>query len=150
MCIRDRSPYIQELTHITQDQIDRDGMELWPAIERLRRFVTVGAMTAGTCVPMVSWGDDFAVLEANAALHHRILPSHTRALRACTRDVRPVLWAIGISTSGWHSGTIYRHSFVGAVPVSGHTHDASFDIGSVLATLQELARRGGKLSLIHI
>ena len=138
------SQYIQQLTNISQAQIDNEGLSLHTAMNRWTRFIN-GSRGAGdeACVPLLSWGDDYHHFQTNAALQGFAIPTRTAALRRCTKDVRQVFEAVGIDPAGWHSGTIHRHPMIGA-PTNGHVHDANFDVISVLTALQTLFRRGGR------
>ena len=135
------SEYIQRLTNITQSDVDA-APGFAAAAERLRRFVQPEETSAdGACAtPMLSWGDDFSIVEGNAKLLGAGLPSAVKALRDCSRDIKPIFRAAGLNLTGWHSGTIHRHPTIGHVTV-GHVHDAGWDCQSLLLTLQTLVGR---------
>ena len=134
------SSYVTQLTNITQSDIDRRGVDLLPsAVESFRSFVChddVGMK----CVPMLSWGDDFAHFESNARLQGRSLPREVQLLRAQTHDVREIFAAAGINVTGWNSGTIHRHPLIG-VQTAGQIHDAGWDTMSIMLALQTLLAR---------
>ena len=142
------SPYIQQLTHITQDKIDREGVELQVAMFRFLEFIrhhqrADPIASKLSCVPMLSWGNDWDHLEQSMRLHQKVFHSELWSLRPCARDAREILWSAGFNTTGWSSGTIHRHPQISAA-TAGHVHDASWDTESVLLALQALARRGGR------
>ena len=133
------SPYISRLTGITQRQVDEEGVDLLTGAKLLQEFVANSSAGPCACVPVLSWGDDFSMVEQNARLLGRALPPDVAAMRDLTSDVRDIFAGAGINISGYTSGTIHRHPAISAA-TAGHVHDAGWDTRSVLLALQALLR----------
>ena len=115
------SPYFIDLSGITQERVDREGISFPGALDAFASFVN---RWAGG---IASFGRDDLVLDENCALHGVAMP----ITRHRFQDVRPALEA-AIGRKGMMSSEL--PSFVG-LPVPAQAHDALADaraIGSVL------------------
>ena len=115
------SRYFIDLTGITQERVDREGVPFPLALDAFAAFVNCWTGVIG------SFGRDDAVLDENCALHGMALP----VARHRFRDLRPALEA-AIGKKGMMSSELPR--FVG-LPLAKQAHDALGDaraIGSVL------------------
>ena len=152
------SSYIKDLTNVTQAELDSDGKPLEVALNQLHRLAMGKASSAkghqytnSECAtPLLSWGNDWPHVIENYRLHQRAMPPHLAALGGpCSRDIRVVFEAAGLSLRGYHSGTIYSHPLV-ALEARGRAHVALWDCTSILMTMQLLiARHASAVSALH-
>ncbi|KAL1499986.1 hypothetical protein AB1Y20_012664 [Prymnesium parvum] len=133
------SAYVQRLTNISQAQVDA-GLPFHAAVRAFLRFASRGGApgAGGACVPLLSWGNDWAVVARQLQLLNESLPPEHAALPGCAHDVRTVLQAAGLNLSGYHSGTIHRAI---DLPTRGHIHDSAWDARSLYITLKEVLKR---------
>jgi inhibitor of KinA sporulation pathway (predicted exonuclease) len=126
------SPFIIELTGITQKDIEERGVSFADALRSFREFV-------GT-TPGYAWGNDTEVLEENcgfADIRAEFPPDQFLDLRPLTADA---FRSAGVDIERWTSGTLIQafgpnHSL--------RAHDALNDMRNLLAALNELKNRIG-------
>lgn len=116
------SQYFVELTGITQERLDREGIPFPGALEAFAGFVN--RWTGG----IGSFGRDDVVLDENCALHGIALPVERHRFQ----DLRPALEA-AIRRKGMMSSELPR--FVG-LPVAEQAHDALGDARAIASVLR--------------
>jgi inhibitor of KinA sporulation pathway (predicted exonuclease) len=121
------SPYFMELTGISQERVDCDGIPFPAALEAFADFVN--RWSGG----IVSFGRDDLVLDENCALHGVALT----VMRGRFQDLRPALEA-AIGRKGMMSSELPR--FVG-LPVPEQAHDALADARAIGSVLRYYAHR---------
>ena len=119
------SPFIIQLTGITQETLDRRGLAFEEALTQLHRFAKEGHSG------VYSWGPDDEVLRENAALHGLTMPGFPAGFH----DLREVFRPFGIDVERVSSG---RLSLEFGIQMPGQEHDALFDSRSLLAALNAL------------
>lgn len=123
------SPFIQQLTGITNQAIEAQGVDF---VDAFRRFVDF----AGT-LPVVAFGRDDLVLWDNIRLYGlKNLPSMPAWI-----DIRGWLMENGINPRGMHACDVGPKA---GVPFDGHTHDGLCDALSVAAGINALMARGAR------
>ena len=132
------SAYVTELTGITQAKLEAEGMPFAAALQALLAFAAETRGRHQGCTPMLSWGNDWTVVEENQALLRAPLPSHPADWAPCPRDVRPVFVAAGLNVTGYSSGTIHRAV---SAPTAGHVHDAGWDCVSIQLAMRAVVAR---------
>lgn len=121
------SPFIQQLTGISNAAIAAEGIDFAEAFERFAAF-------AGD-LPIIAFGRDDLVLADNIRLYGlRGLPPMPAYL-----DIRYWLAENGIDLSGMHACDVGPAA---GVPFEGHTHDGLCDALSVAAGIKALMTRG--------
>ena len=124
------SPYFENLTGITGDQLARRGVDFQTAYDRFLAF-------AGDC-PVAAFGRDEKVLEENLRLYGitdaRPLPLFY--------DLRGWFAVQGLDPRGRHSCKIGPAL---GVPFVGRTHNALDDARSLAAGMEAIAVRGVRL-----
>ena len=120
------SPYIMDLTGISQRDIDTKGLSFAEFSDKLWQFTDRGRL------PMFSWGrTDDSVLRENYYLNGMEWPAFTGGFH----DMRQVFIAHGIDATSFYSGEISRH--FGVIP-EGQIHDAMHDALSIFEALKAL------------
>lgn len=122
------SPFIIQLTGITQEILDSRGLAFEEALTQLHRFAKEGQAA------VYSWGPDDEVLRENAALHGLTMPGFPAGFH----DLREVFRPFGIDVERVSSG---RLSLEFGIQMPGQEHDALFDSRSLLAALNALCDR---------
>ncbi|TVQ81698.1 MAG: hypothetical protein EA357_11725 [Micavibrio sp.] len=121
-----RNPELSEcftgLTHITQDQIERDGIAFAEAYEAFKKF-------AGT-LPCFSYGTDAVILQEGCDLN-----GINYDLRCLFLDARIYFKNNGIDVRNYTSGTIAQ-AF--GIRLDGHVHNALHDVDSLSQALLAL------------
>lgn len=131
------SEYVVKLTGITQDLIDREGVNFNTALSQFAEFCG-NRLEGGT----LSYGPDDGVFEENARIHGESLPlsltSHT--------NLRPIFYTVDEFDFHVCSGDL--HKLVG-IPLRGDHHNAVHDVQSLVVTLDFLLKekliRSGQL-----
>jgi inhibitor of KinA sporulation pathway (predicted exonuclease) len=121
------SPYFIELTGISQERIDREGIPFPGALEAFAAFVNRWSGGIG------SFGRDDLVLDENCALHGVALA----VMRRRFQDLRPALEET-IGRKGMMSSELPR--FVG-LPIPEQAHDALADARAIASVLRYYAHR---------
>ena len=121
------SPYLENLTGITRDQIASRGVDFRTAYDRFLAF-------AGEC-PIAAFGHDEYVLEENLR-HNGITDARPLPL---FYDLRGWFAVQGIDPRGRHSCEIGPAL---GVPFTGQTHNALDDARSLAAGMAVIAARG--------
>ena len=116
------SQYFIELTGITQERVDSEGIPFPHALEAFAEFVNHWGGGIG------SFGRDDVVLDENCALHGIALPVTRRRFQ----DLRPALEA-AIGRKGMMSSELPR--FVG-LPVPEQAHDALADARAIALVIR--------------
>ena len=101
------SQYLVDLTGITQQEVDEEGVTLGDA---LRQFYVFCGGAWSNFLPTASFGGDHEVLLENIALHDDSadqLGKYTGWL-AGHHDVVPFFITLGLDRSGFSSGTLHR------------------------------------------
>ncbi|HYF10151.1 MAG TPA: 3'-5' exonuclease [Candidatus Paceibacterota bacterium] len=119
------SEYFKDLTGISQESLEREGVNLEEALSRFRTWIG-----ERDCY---SFGDDSDVLEENCELIDIPFPFPEGRFY----DVRDVFKAAGTDVSHLSSGTVTRA--FGKEP-ERRAHDALADARTILDGLRELAR----------
>lgn len=123
------SAYIRELTGITQEVVDTQGVRFSGAFADFYRFCGEGGF------PLFSWGDDPGVLRENCTLNEIAFP----AFKAGFFDIRDIFEPAGIATVGYSSGTVWQAL---GLRFDSAAHDALNDVRSLLVTLAALQEQG--------
>lgn len=141
------SSYVSGLTGITQQRIEKEGVEFLAGARALHDFVANASITAhdrrrrSACVPILSWGNDWIVLAGNAQALGRDLPPRIASMKSLVFDVRDVFKNAGLNITGYTSGTIHKHPALASfTDAAGHVHEAGWDARSVLMALSALIR----------
>ncbi len=121
------SDYFIRLTHISDQQLARDGISFEEGYGAFLAF-SQGA-------PCWSYGDDTAILTENIALHGL----EGRMPPQAGHDIIPHLLAAGLKLAGVNSGKLATH--VGA-EWHGQEHDGLDDARSIAAALRVLIGQG--------
>jgi len=123
------SPFIQQLTGVTNLAIEAEGIDFEDAF---RRFVGFADN-----LPIVAFGRDDLVLWDNIRLYGlRDLPPMSAWI-----DIRGWLMENGIDPRGMHACDVGPWA---GVPFDGHTHDGLCDALSVAAGIKALMARGAR------
>ena len=124
------SDHIVELTGITRERMDTEGVDLGSALEEFRKFCRG--------LPVFSFGDDYAVIAANCELRGIFCP----LMRTRFSDIRPILKPIlhdlGVAIDDYSSGTLLEAFGKTFRPA----HDAENDVANLAIALQEMHYRG--------
>tara|TARA_Y100000310_G_scaffold344407_1_gene457010 strand:- start:3268 stop:3837 length:570 start_codon:yes stop_codon:yes gene_type:complete len=122
------SPYFVNLTGITQEKLDSNGISF---VEAIASF----AQWCGVNVPIYSFGGkDQSVLEENCLRSG--IPFPLKGVQFW--DARAFFYLMGVDTSSYESGTIPK-AF--NLPMHGQRHDALDDARSVARALQAARRQ---------
>ena len=124
------SPYFENLTGITGDQVSSRGVDFRTAYDRFLVF-------AGDC-PIAAFGRDEKVLEENLRLYGI---SDARSL-PLFYDLRGWFAVQGLDPRGRHSWEIGPAL---GVPFAGRSHNALDDARSLAAGMEAIAMRGARL-----
>lgn len=133
------SDYAQELTGITQERLEREGVSTAEALARLAAF-------AGSHM-LYSNGNDINPVAETCGLQKVVMPLNP--LRA--RTLRQALYTalkqeVGeFDIADYPSGNVYK--LLNLSLQQGHTHEGGHDVRSLAATIQELERRGHNLGI---
>lgn len=119
------SPFITDLTGVTQEDVDTKGITLAAAIDELDQF------TEGS--DLYSWGPDGALMIENC----RLLKMNCAIKGTRFFDIRALFTAKGIEAKDYMSSTIST-AFGIENPARGH--DALGDARGILIALKELAK----------
>ena len=112
------SDYFINLTHLTQEQVNQQGVLFSEALKKFQAFTK-------KC-PVWSYGQDDDVLRENCSLYG--LPMLTLQFS----DVRDVVKEHGFNPSNYTSGTLHQ-AF--DIKMTGHVHNALHDCRSIAAFL---------------
>lgn len=124
------SGYFVNLTRITQEAVDRDGVTLNEALDRFFMW--------SRDLPLYSWGNDAGVVSENADLLKINFPFREDQFH----DIRPVFSEAGVAVKDYMSSTI--PSAFGK-PLLHEAHDALNDARSIADGLRGL-KEAGKMS----
>lgn len=120
------SDYFKNLTHISQEEVDAQGVPYADALKACKDWMGERAM--------YSWGRDIDVMKENADLLGITFPLDT----AVGGDIRPIFAQRGIAVGEYMSSTIPR-AFGEEPPPDGH--NALNDARSIAQALRALARK---------
>jgi inhibitor of KinA sporulation pathway (predicted exonuclease) len=128
------SPYIQDLTGISQLKMETSGLELANALNVFNSWL--GKDKA------FSYGSDISVILENCKLVNlnKILNVNQ------FDDIREIFKKHGIPVEKYTSGELYRYFNLN---LSGHVHNALFDCHSLFESLKEMSLQN-KISLRQI
>ncbi len=132
------SDYFQRLTHISQEQVDQQGVSFTEAYGRFSDFCGHSLV--------FSYGSDMFILGENVAFNH------CHALRAFKKDgmgfvnIRPYFQRTQPDVPQPNSGRLWQH-FNLPKPHEAEEHDALFDCYSILAAMKHLYQQGHVLPL---
>lgn len=121
------SPYLTQLTGITQARLDAQGLDFAQAYARFLAFADAG--------PIAAFGHDEWVLEENLRLYGIADAPPLPAFM----DLRPWFADRGVDPRGLHSCDIGPKM---GVPFSGQPHNALDDVRSIVAGMAAIAARG--------
>ncbi len=119
------SDFIQELTSITQKQIDKEGISFADAYKIFKEFIED--------YPCFSFGEDSKILQECCDLN-----SITYDIRVPFIDARVYFKNYGIDVRKYTSGTIAK-AF--GIELGGHVHQAMHDVNSLSLALIELKKQ---------
>lgn len=119
------SDYIQQLTGIQQSVLDDHGVDFVSCAELFYEF------TENASLPCFSWGPDQQVLMENFRINH-LTWDHQKPHFV---DLKSQLLTLNLDFKDCISGELA--AFVGK-PLSGHKHNALFDVKNILVLLQTL------------
>lgn len=126
------SEYFIDLTHVTQEQVDTDGVLF---AEMYEQFMTwAGGLKKYSFSQTFGSASDMGVLKENIALYNLpiVLPEDEFG------TVTGVFQAAGIDTAAYNSGKLYQ-AF--GIELSGHQHNAMHDVDSIVASLFKVKER---------
>ena len=120
------SPYFVELTGLSQQRVDREGVPFEQALEDFRAFA------GDTSTIIAAFGGDAEVLNENCALNR----CATTFLPAQMVDIRPfIIRALGLEGEPVSSGELpHRLGY----PPAGHPHDALADARALAIALRHI------------
>lgn len=127
------TPYFEELTHITQAQLDQEAIAISDAFAKLTSF-----FGNQLCY---SYGGDEKTISISASHWQQNMPMD---ILNC-RDVKNVLKNAGMSQKDLDSQTSGSLAQFHGLPFTGHVHNAADDVTSILLTLRHYINIG-KLS----
>lgn len=120
------SGYFIELTHITQAQVDQEGVSFAALYQQFMNWAAGNKKYSFS--QTLDEGSDMGVLKENIALY--ALPIELPEAEFAT--VTTVFQAAGIDTTQYNSGRLYQ-AF--ALELEGHQHNAMHDVNSIVASL---------------
>jgi len=132
------SQFFQDLTHVTQERVDREGMAFVEAFDRFAEFCDKALV--------FSYGNDMVVLGENIGLHgcpRNVFGKHD-AMEFV--NISPYFNRIDPVTIDVNSGRLWQH-FNLPKPGEADEHDALFDCYSILAAIRHLLANGQQLPL---
>ncbi len=123
------SEYIQQLTGITQKDLDTRAVDFSQAIKLFHAFCKQGSLGA------YCWGTDQDKFIETAQLNGLNFSDYFVNFY----DIRDIFEKAGIATSQYQSGTVYKSI---GLSFQEKQHYAMNDVKSMIITLQELNRNG--------
>ena len=121
------SDYIIDLTGITQQKIDIQGVDFKIAIKKFYKF--------SENLQLYSYGNDYKIIQENLDLYKIPPDSKYRLWNNSFFDIRTIFEFYNINTSKYTSGTIYKH-FKLKPTQNIKIHDPEWDTYSMYLTLQ--------------
>jgi hypothetical protein len=118
--------YSVNLTGVTQQQLDKEGIPFKQALARMFEFSYQGS------IPVLSYGSDRNVLAENCSLLSCSPPQFNTGFI----NIRPSIHAADPRTGTLSSGQLY--TLVPDSGLTGHVHNALHDVRSILAYLNYL------------
>jgi DNA polymerase III epsilon subunit-like protein len=131
------SDYFIDLTKITQEQVDREGIAF---IDAYHRFIDF----CGTDL-VFSYGGDEVMLAENIGLEYGT-SNKFRNGRMSYSDIRFYIHRAEPESSAYNSGRLWKY-FSLPKPYEADEHDALFDCYSLLAAMRHLIGRGINLPI---
>lgn len=119
--------YSINLTGVTQEQLDSEGVPYQNALDLLHEF------SRGGEIPIVSYGTDRNILAENCELLKCLSPKFSGGFF----DVRPAIRAIDSRTHNLSSGQLY--TLVPGAEPTGQVHNALHDVKSIFSYLNWIA-----------
>jgi inhibitor of KinA sporulation pathway (predicted exonuclease) len=123
------STYIQQLTEITQAQIDTSGVDFSHAMKAFHAFCKQGMLHA------YCWGTDQDKFIETSQLNGLSFSDYFENFY----DIRDVFEKSGIETSKYQSGTVYKSM---GLSFQEKQHNVMSDVKSIIITLQALHKKG--------
>ncbi len=120
------SDYFINLTKITQEKIDKEGMDFSVAIERFAQW--------SEGLSLYSWGDDSQHLKENCVFRNIPFPFSNRQCK----DIKPLFAKAGIPVKKYKSSTIIAAFSKQSVR---RAHDGLNDARGIVDALKELAKQ---------
>ena len=117
------SDFFIELTSITQEQLDKEGIDLSKGLEDLAAFCEGFSGNQ-----IVTYGADEGIIEENCNLQVIDNP-----LPSSWRNIRPYLQANGVDVDTYSSGRLHELT---NHPIEGHVHYALHDVRSIARYLK--------------
>ena len=121
------SNYIIDLTGITQQKIDIQGVDFKIAIKKFYKF--------SENLQLYSYGNDYKIIQENLDLYKIPPDSKYRLWINSFFDICPIFQCYGINTSKYTSGTIYKHFDLKTLNKI-KIHNSEWDTYSLYITLQ--------------
>ena len=120
-------PFFEELTAITQADVDREGIAFPEALQAFVNFCKDD--------PIFTFDKDWYVLQQNAGYHGMSFPYADRPFVR----VKALLPGWGVNPDDYSSGTLYKAA---GLQMSGHVHNALHDVRSMAHALHSFTARG--------
>jgi len=128
------SPYLSDLTGLSQQRIDREGVNFEQAMDDFRTFVGDTSTIVG------AFGGDAEVISENCAINRCAMA----LIPAQMVDLRPfIVRALGIEGQPVSSGELPRRL---GYPSTGHAHDGLADARAIAIALRHIKPESGALS----
>jgi len=126
------SEYFIDLTHVTQAQVDEQGVSFSSAYAQFMEWS--GGLKKLSFSQTLDSASDMGVLRENISLYglSAVLPEPEFGV------VTGVFQAVGIDTRQYNSGRLYQ-AF--NLQLTGHQHNAMHDVDSIVASLWELKKQ---------
>ena len=124
------SDYIKELTGISQDKIDSEGINFE---EGLKTFISF--LNGGKCY---SYGNDLSVLKENIGLLNVDYDIEDEKFH----DIRPMFEKYGVPINDYSSGELHKYF---NIEMKGKIHNALLDCHSILESIKALSNKGNGL-----
>ena len=126
------SSYFTDLTHITQDQVDRQGVSFSRMYEQFMQWA--GGAPKYSFSQEVDSASDMGVLKENIALYQLPVSLPEEEFGTVTK----VFQVVGLDTTQYNSGKLYQ-AF--DIKLDGHQHNAMHDVQSIVASLWVVKER---------
>lgn len=130
------SDYIVDLTGISQSMVDDLGVDFPSALEQFYQFCHQGELRC------LAWGNDPNILRENCQLNDIIMPEFSGGFTDLKKRATELL----LDGAELSSGELAMHF---QLPLSGHQHNALYDVRSLAGALQYWLA-SGELSFTQI
>ena len=126
------SKYFINLTKISQNKINKDGISLVKALNLFYIF----CKNNGKCIDIYSYGNDYNIIKEDLDINN-IKDNKFKTWKNNFYDVKNIFEDYGINTTKYTSGTVYKSLHI--KPTSKiNIHDAEWDTYSIYITLKKI------------